>query len=68
VGDSVIVARPMKGIAPRGSKRHEDDRLRARLAHSEKEQAKRPRLFPYQRDFIAMNYFSHPVDTYTLRA
>ena len=37
--DSSIVSRPMKGTAPRGADREEDDLLRKRLAQSEKERA-----------------------------
>lgn len=39
VADGAIVARPMKGTAPRSAVPAEDDRLRARLALSEKERA-----------------------------
>ncbi len=37
--EGAIVARPMKGTAPRGPDAAEDERLRARLAGSEKERA-----------------------------
>ena len=39
IGDETIVSRPMKGTAPRGADVDEDDRMRSRLAESEKERA-----------------------------
>ena len=39
IEDGTIVSRPMKGTAPRGAEPDEDERLRSRLAESEKERA-----------------------------
>ncbi len=39
IEDGTIVSRPMKGTAPRGADADEDERLRSRLAQSEKERA-----------------------------